>query len=167
MAGMKRLIIMRHAKSAWPDGVDDHDRPLNKRGSRAAPKMAHLLIQKGLCPDAAIVSSARRTQETWKHMNTIFLKNDLYIPMDTEPSFYLSGLGSIQQRLLGLSGNENLLVLGHNYGWSDAIRILSGRNIELKTANIAILEHASTTWSECIQDTNWRLVDHLTPRDTL
>ena len=96
---MKRLLIMRHAKSAWPDGVDDHDRPLNKRGNRAAPKMAHLLLQKGFSPDAAIVSSARRTQETWQQMNAVFLQNNITIAMETEPNFYLAGLGAIQRKL--------------------------------------------------------------------
>ena len=164
---MKRLLIMRHAKSAWPDGVDDHDRPLNKRGNQAAPKMAQLLLQKGFSPDAAIVSSARRTQETWQHMNAVFLQNNITIPMETEPNFYLAGLGSIQRKISGRTDAPSLLILGHNYGWSDAVRILSGRNIELKTANIAILEHTGSTWSETIHDTNWRLVDFLTPRDIL
>ena len=164
---MKRLLIMRHAKSAWPEGVDDHDRPLNKRGNRAAPKMARLLLQKGFSPDAAIVSSARRTQETWQHMHHIFLENDVTIPMETEPNFYLAGLGAIQRKVSKQTDPISLLILGHNYGWSDAVRILSGRSVELKTANIAILEHTGSTWSETIQDTKWRLVDFLTPRDIL
>lgn len=164
---MKRLIIMRHAKSAWPDGIDDHDRPLNKRGFRDAPKMAHLLLKYGLCPDLAIVSSARRTQETWNHMRSIFTEHDIDIPMETEPTFYLSGLGSIQKKLSGLTEEHCVLVLGHNYGWSEAVGILSGRNIELKTANIAVLGHMGTSWSECIQAANWRLIDFITPRDAL
>ena len=163
---MKRLLIMRHAKSAWPDGVDDHDRPLNKRGNRAAPKMAHLLLQKGFSPDAAIVSSARRTQETWQQMNAVLLQNNITIPMETEPNFYLAGLGAIQRKLSERTDVPSLLILGHNYGWSDAVRILSGRNIELKTANIAILEHTGSTWSKPsrYQLATGRL---LTPRDVL
>jgi len=40
---MKQLLLLRHAKSAWPDGVDDHDRPLAERGRRDAPRMgAHM-----------------------------------------------------------------------------------------------------------------------------
>ena len=164
---MKRLLIMRHAKSAWPDGVDDHDRPLNKRGNQAAPKMAHLLLQKGYLPDAAIVSSARRTQETWTHMDEIFQLNEVEIPMETESSFYMAGLGAIQQKLLHSKRGDTLLVLGHNYGWSDTVARLSGRHIELKTANIAVLEHSGNTWSEAIRKTNWVLTDFITPRDTL
>ncbi|MGQ3295308.1 MAG: SixA phosphatase family protein, partial [Shinella sp.] len=36
---MKRLLLLRHAKSAWPEGVEDHDRPLSDRGRRDAPCM--------------------------------------------------------------------------------------------------------------------------------
>lgn len=63
---MKRLILLRHAKSSWenPD-LDDHDRPLNQRGRLAAPLMGAWLAQKGFVPDAVLCSSSRRTFETW------------------------------------------------------------------------------------------------------
>ena len=164
---MKRLIIMRHAKSAWPDGVDDHDRPLNNRGNKAAPKVAHLLLQKGFLPDLALVSSAKRTQETWTHLANIFRQNDITIPMKTEPSFYMAGLGAIQRKLMQLEEGETLLILGHNYGWSDAVARLSGRHIELKTANIAVLEHSGNQWADAIHKTDWKLTHFITPRDAL
>ena len=44
---MKQLILVRHAKSSWKDaGIEDHDRPLNKRGERDAPYMAQVLKEK-------------------------------------------------------------------------------------------------------------------------
>ena len=44
MTGMKELLVLRHAKSSWKHaGLDDHDRPLNKRGQRNAPRMGQLL----------------------------------------------------------------------------------------------------------------------------
>lgn len=62
---MKQLLLLRHAKSAWPDGVADHDRPLADRGRRDAPRMGAYIAKAGLQPDFALVSSALRTQETW------------------------------------------------------------------------------------------------------
>ncbi|MEE3099475.1 MAG: histidine phosphatase family protein, partial [Pseudomonadota bacterium] len=63
---MHRLVLMRHAKSDWGDpGLGDHDRPLNDRGRRAAPRMGAWLAAQGAFPDAALLSSARRVQETW------------------------------------------------------------------------------------------------------
>ena len=46
---MKELLVLRHAKSSWkhPE-LDDHDRPLNKRGKRDAPRMGELLQAEGL-----------------------------------------------------------------------------------------------------------------------
>jgi len=63
---MRRLILMRHAKSSWTDpGQRDFDRPLNPRGLRSAPLLGSWLRERGFVPDAALVSTARRTRETW------------------------------------------------------------------------------------------------------
>lgn len=61
-----RLIILRHAKSAWPDGVRDQDRPLSSRGRRDAPAAGRLLHDAHGTPDAVVCSPARRTCETWE-----------------------------------------------------------------------------------------------------
>lgn len=62
---MRRLLLLRHAKSSWADpGTRDHDRPLNDRGRRAAPLVGAYLEQEGLVPDRVLCSSARRTCET-------------------------------------------------------------------------------------------------------
>ena len=63
-----RLILIRHAKSPHPPGVPDHDRPLNERGRAAADALGRWMAREGLCPDAAIVSDARRTRETWERI---------------------------------------------------------------------------------------------------
>src|SRR5690606_31579366 len=63
---MRRLMLLRHAKADWPDGVADHERPLARRGQRQGPEMARYMAAEGLIPDRAIVSTARRTQETWE-----------------------------------------------------------------------------------------------------
>ncbi len=59
----RRLVLLRHAKSAWPD-MPDHERPLARRGQRDAPVMGRWLRAVGLVPDLALCSSARRTRET-------------------------------------------------------------------------------------------------------
>ena len=64
---MKTLLILRHAKSDWetPD-VADHDRPLNGRGKRDAPRMGRLLRDENLVPDLIISSTAKRARKTAK-----------------------------------------------------------------------------------------------------
>src|SRR6516164_3808132 len=61
----RTLVLFRHAKSAWPD-VPDHDRPLARRGSRAAPVMGRWLREAGLVPGQVLCSTARRARETWQ-----------------------------------------------------------------------------------------------------
>jgi phosphohistidine phosphatase len=59
-----RLVLLRHAKSDWPD-VADHDRPLAKRGKRDAPVTGRWLGSRGYVPDFVVCSTARRARETW------------------------------------------------------------------------------------------------------
>jgi len=60
----RRLILLRHAKSDWPD-VPDQERPLAKRGRRDAPVVGRWLRRHGYLPDTVICSVARRTRQTW------------------------------------------------------------------------------------------------------
>jgi phosphohistidine phosphatase len=61
----RKLVLLRHAKSAWPD-VPDHDRPLAGRGRRNAPVMGRWLRTNGYVPDRVLCSTARRARETWQ-----------------------------------------------------------------------------------------------------
>ena len=60
----RRLILLRHAKSDWPD-LPDRDRPLAKRGRRDAPRIGRWLHEHGYQPDVVMVSAAARTRQTW------------------------------------------------------------------------------------------------------
>jgi phosphohistidine phosphatase len=62
---VRRLVLMRHAKSEWPE-VADHERPLAKRGRRDAPVVGRWLGASGYVPDAVVCSTARRARETWE-----------------------------------------------------------------------------------------------------
>ena len=61
----RRLVLLRHAKSDWPDVADD-ERPLAKRGRRDAPAVGRWLGASGYVPDAVVCSTARRARETWE-----------------------------------------------------------------------------------------------------
>src|SRR5215831_10535546 len=63
---MRRVILLRHAKSSWDDpSLTDHDRPLARRGRKDAPRMGKFLRKAGFVPDAVLCSSARRARDTW------------------------------------------------------------------------------------------------------
>lgn len=61
----RKLILLRHAKSDWPD-VADHERPLAKRGRRDAPAVGHWLAASGYLPGSVICSTALRARQTWE-----------------------------------------------------------------------------------------------------
>src|SRR4051794_10018427 len=73
MLAAMRLMLLRHAKSEKAEpGMSDRDRGLTPRGRSDAARMGAYMAQHGLIPDRAIVSSARRTRETWEGLATAF-----------------------------------------------------------------------------------------------
>lgn len=119
-----RLLLLRHAKSAWPEGVDDHDRPLGGRGLKAAPLMGQYMARKGLVPDLALVSTARRTQESWALVGA-------ELPDDIErrdvEEIYEAAAERIAAVIRGVDAAvRTLLVVGHNPGLQElAIDLVS------------------------------------------
>lgn len=63
-----RLVVLRHAESAWPRDVADHERPLGPRGLRDAPAVGRWLRENGCVPDLVVCSTARRARDTWALM---------------------------------------------------------------------------------------------------
>lgn len=107
---MKRLIYMRHAKSDWSGGGQDHDRPLNPRGRDATDKLGNWLRDNDLIPDQVLSSSSMRTRETCTRLD---------LPQDTNITFtrdlYLATHHDILRVLRGATG-QTVLMLGHNPG---------------------------------------------------
>jgi len=106
---MKRLILMRHAKSDWGDPMlPDHDRPLNKRGRRAASALGHWLRDTGHLPDEILCSTAARAQETLARLALApapALLDPLYL---AEPTEMLT--------ILRKAHGDTVLMIGHNPG---------------------------------------------------
>ncbi|PYG30342.1 SixA phosphatase family protein [Pelagimonas varians] len=105
---MKRLIMMRHAKSDWSLSQEDHDRPLNTRGKNSAQMLGNWLRTQGLIPDQVLSSSAMRTRQTLDGLG-------LSVQARFEPALYLADPGVILDTLCGATGNV-VLLLGHNPG---------------------------------------------------
>lgn len=108
------LILMRHCKSSWASpGLPDHDRPLNGRGRRSAVALGDWLRERGHLPDLALVSSSRRTQETFEGLG-------LDCPMETSPRLYHAS-DEITLRLIETTPDtvSTLLVIGHNPGFAE------------------------------------------------
>ncbi|MGE5292402.1 MAG: SixA phosphatase family protein [Micromonosporaceae bacterium] len=112
----RRLILVRHAKSAWPD-VPDHERPLAPRGRRQAPLAGAWLRNAGYVPDLVLCSTARRARETWRLISD---------ELGTSPQVTYEGqvYGADMASLLQLVQQapetvSKLLIVGHDPGIRD------------------------------------------------
>ncbi|MBL9151659.1 MAG: histidine phosphatase family protein [Verrucomicrobiales bacterium] len=130
---MKELTLIRHAKSDWADaGLDDHDRPLNDRGRRDAPRMAAALAARGLRPDLMVTSTALRAETTAR-----LVADGLEFPAGAirrEAGLYLARPDEILRVVQGLEETAGSAVLfGHNPGIHEAAYLL------LKPADAVVL----------------------------
>ncbi len=108
----RRLVLLRHAKSAWPDDVPDRDRPLAPRGRRDAPAAGRWLRKAGFVPELVLCSTARRARETWELAEQ---KLGAHPPTSFEQRVY--GAGSTQLLDLARQAPANvgtLLIVGHD-----------------------------------------------------
>lgn len=113
---MKRLILMRHAKTeAWHEGIDDHGRALVDRGVQDAAMMGEHLVELGWRADYALVSTARRARETWRYVSGALVG----VEPTYEDDLYLAGPGTIESVLSACEVHGTILLIGHNPGIHD------------------------------------------------
>ena len=150
-----RLIVMRHAKSSWSDAsLDDHDRPLNKRGRRDALRIAQELHDREWIPDQIRVSSSKRTMETLELMEAISKNSTI----DVEPSLYHSNISTLLQAVEEVEEGKTMMILSHNPGSEILVYQLSTRLEVMPTAAAALFEK---------QQEDWMLVDILRPKELI
>jgi len=161
---VKTLLILRHAKSSWQQpGQDDHDRPLNDRGKRDAPRMGRLLADEDRVPDLILSSTARRARRTAEivaeacgYDGEIVLCRDFY---DAEPEAYLEAV-----RARGGSA-ERVMVVGHNPILEMLVEHLTGRAETMPTAALAEVALPIDGWEALDEETRGRLVRVWRPRE--
>lgn len=106
---MLQLILVRHAKSSWSyHDLDDHSRPLNKRGRKSAAAIGNWLKQESYMPGVILSSTSQRTRETCELMDLgapVLFDERLYL---AEPDTMLACLKEAQRSVV--------LMLGHNPG---------------------------------------------------
>jgi phosphohistidine phosphatase len=110
---MKRLILMRHGKAERSNPGGDFERSLTDRGAADAALMGRILVDEGLVPDIALVSTARRTQQTWEQASAAF-------PMagtKTLGGLYHAAADRIlfEAEAAGVE-HDTVMVVGHNPG---------------------------------------------------
>ena len=134
---MRRLVVLRHAKSAWPEGVPDYRRPLADRGRRDAAAVGRWLAAEVGPIDVALVSPATRTRQTWDIVaaelagaSTVVHDEQLY---GEGPDSVLAVLGTLPESA------ETVLLIGHNPDLEDVVATPTGTRPVLKTATLSLL----------------------------
>ena len=152
---------MRHAKSSWKyHDLSDHERPLNKRGRKAAVKIAKELIRLEWIPDKLYSSDSTRTKETWARMNKIINGVDV----EYLHKLYHSSPNKIRKNLPDDLDCETVMILGHNPGCADFLSYLCGEWHRMPTAATALLTIKNPNESWKVKD-NWDLEELLLPRE--
>ncbi|MER6784632.1 histidine phosphatase family protein [Streptomyces sp. NPDC000658] len=149
----RRLVVLRHAKSAWPHGVPDHERPLAPRGLRDAPAAGRALAEAGRRPDLALCSTAARARATWELVRARW---DPPPPERFDPRLYGADPPELLDIVRETPGEVGtLLLVGHNPGLQELVLDLAGDGLgdaldevrlKFPTSAIAVLTWHGPDW---------------------
>ena len=170
---VKMVLLLRHAKSAWGQpGLDDHERPLNRRGERAAEAMADHIVRNAPRPDLILCSTAVRTRQTLAplvHRLTVPAP-----PIALERALYLASDDTLLERLRVLSEEiGTVLLIGHNEGIGELAEALAGHGApaalaslqaKFPTGALAVLRAPDRPWRELAPGAA-ELLSFVRPRD--
>lgn len=146
---MKKLTLIRHAKSDWnSSAASDFDRPLNKRGQKAAPLMGERLVERGYQGELLISSPAKRARQT-----AICIAEQLDYPengIEYKEEIYEAGLRTLVNLVANLSDDRaDVVLIGHNPGLSELGQWLTPEAPDwLPTCGLLELELPLGSWSQ-------------------
>ncbi|MEU6245560.1 histidine phosphatase family protein [Streptomyces sp. NPDC047024] len=156
----RRLVVLRHAKSAWPEGIPDHDRPLGPRGLRDAPAAGRALTVPGLglpdlsLPDLALCSTAVRARRTWELAAAEWAVPP---PVRFERRIYEASPARLLEVVRETPSEvRTLLLIGHSPGLEGLITGLAGEaagdtlervRAKFPTSALAVLDWAGPDWT--------------------
>jgi phosphohistidine phosphatase len=168
---MRRLILLRHAKSDWTSpGTRDHARPLAGRGRDAAPRIGAYMAHHGLVPDQVLCSTAARAQQT---LDLVVEQFSEKVPISYDERIYEVAaediLAVIKQTRTDV---HTLLVVGHNPGLRDlAELVIASGDVDARarvlekfpTAGLAVIDFPIDDWRK-LHPRAGRLDRFVTPR---
>lgn len=170
---MKTILLLRHAKSAWSNPrLDDHERPLNERGERAAKAMADHIARRGPRPDLILCSTSMRTRQTLAPL--LKRLTGTAPPISLDKSLYLASTETLLAHLRGVAENvSTVLLIGHNNGIGDLAALLAGSGSpdaldklreKFPTGALATLRVSEGPWTE-LSPGSAELLAFVRPRD--
>ncbi|MDE2719548.1 histidine phosphatase family protein [Candidatus Palauibacter polyketidifaciens] len=160
---MKTLLILRHAKSSWDHpGLRDHDRPLNPRGRRDAPRLGRFMAEQDLVPDRIVSSTAVRARTTAELAAAEFGAD---VEIETTYDLYGASPDGYIEVAEAMGGTaERLMLVGHNPGITSLVWHLTGEGEYMPTAALAAVELDIDDWTELRSARRSRLIGLWRPK---
>jgi phosphohistidine phosphatase len=143
---MKTLFVLRHAKSSWenPDW-SDFERPLNARGLDAARFIGGLIYERGLAPQIIVSSPAKRAKQTAVLVKEIA---EISRAVAFDERIYEASPLTLFNLIRELDEKwESVLLIGHNPGFENLVRVLTGEIVSMPTAALAKITLDIEKWS--------------------
>jgi len=164
MSQTKTLMLLRHAKSSWKQvGLSDHERPLNKRGERDAPRMGKLLRDERLLPELILSSTAVRARTT---ASLVANSSGYEGVVELNDQLYLATIADFVQALSELYYNYlSVLLVSHNPGLEEFVCHLTKEDRRLPTAALVVIELPISSWRDLTMQTRGKLKNMWTPKD--
>ncbi len=149
------LLLLRHAKSCWKNKeLDDHDRPLNKRGKRDAIEMGKYLKKINMIPNSIVTSSARRAVET---TTLVCRHSDYDKPVEVNFTFLNGGVDSYIRSISQTSiDRTTLLLIGHNPVLEELVAILTRHSIKMSTCTLVQINLCLPNWDNIVSQPDFK-----------
>ena len=159
---MKTLYLVRHAKSSWEFDVIDHERPLNERGLKDAPKMAAHIAEKMPKPDLMMSSDALRARTTAVFFAKAYQQNDVDIVLNHK--MYDFAGQDLVEVIRNVDINvDRLMVFGHNNAMTNFVNIYGDQQIDnVATAAFTAIEFEINNWRDLQPG---RTTYHIAPKE--
>lgn len=143
---MKRLILIRHAKSDWENtGLKDFDRPLNSRGHRVAPRMGLFLKENGIQPEKIFTSTAVRALTTTEYISEQLGLEEHVV--ENEELYQASARKLLAEITTTDNKLEAIAFVGHNPDLTYFIEYVTGEEIgNLPTCGVAVIDFEFDSW---------------------
>jgi phosphohistidine phosphatase len=174
---MLTLSLLRHAKSSWDKpALDDYDRPLAKRGQKAAPEIGAALAAMGLRPDLVLCSGAVRGRET---LSLVLEKLGPPVPeVAYDDAIYMATPATLLARIRAAAAEpdrvapRHIVIVGHNPGLEELALLLVGGGAaddlasvaeKFPTGAVAVIAFNADSWAG-VEPGSGRLEHFLTPK---
>ena len=149
---MRRLTLLRHAKSSWDDpALNDFSRPLSKRGERDAPMMGALLREMGSRPSLIVSSDAVRALSTAR----IIARAINYPPgfLQTDHRLYLASPREIIETICDEGGQyTDIMIVGHNPGLTELANLIGDTEIDnIPTCGVCVIDLDIDSWEALLR----------------